>query len=295
MTNKPAKMYLIKCLPQSIKMKFSEISKEAIKEAKIEPKIKEIYHAEAEVKAHLDGYSDTQLNEYIITKSHHWLESLEATNYVLPPHVYSLLWIIQLAQSRLGRSIDIIDFGGGAPIVPMILNKLGASQNIESYKIFESPSFVSRIPEKWNSICHYGDAYNGEACDLLILSSVLPYLRRDLANTLYSNIEKSKPRFIYLGRTSFLSEEYPHKEAYTIQSSRFGDHGAQVDIGMKNIENNMAHYVRRHFKLSEITNILEPLGYRLVLELTDDSGLENIKGLELYSKNSLWGLVDRSK
>jgi hypothetical protein len=98
-----------------------------------------------------------------------------------------------------------------------------------------------------------------------------------------------------LGRTSFLSEEYPHKEAYTIQSSRFGDHGAQVDIGMKNIENNMAHYVRRHFKLSEVTNILEPLGYRLVLELTDDSGLENIKGLELYSKNSLWGLVDSSK
>jgi hypothetical protein len=68
----------------------------------------------------------------------------------------------------------VIDFGGGAPIVPMILKKLGASQNIESYKIFESPSFVSRIPEKWNSICHYGDAYSGATCDLLILSSVLP-------------------------------------------------------------------------------------------------------------------------
>ena len=291
MTNKPAKMFLIKFLPQSIKAKFSEVLKEANKNAKIEPKIKEIYYTEAEVKAHLDGYSDAQLNEYIIAKSHHWLESLDVTNYVLTPNLYSQFWVIQLAQSRLGRPVDVIDYGGGAPIIPMILNKLGMGQNIESYKIIENPFFVSRIPEKWNSVCHYGDTYNGDTCDLLILSGVLAYLRRDLVNTIYSSIEKAKPRFIYLGRTSFLSEDYPHEEVYTVQSSRFGDHGAQVDIGMQDIENNMAHYVRRHFKLSEITNILEPLRYRLVLELADDSGLENIKGLGLHSKNSLWEYV----
>lgn len=286
---------------------FSKISRKLLQEAadtrladelntllvnyKIKPKEKAIYFSEAEAKLHVnDGYSNSQLNEYIIAKSKIWLENLEISDYRFPPHVYSLLWIIQLAQARLGRPLRILDFGGGAPTIPVMLRKLNAWHLIAQYRIVESPAFVSRIPHEWNDMCNFTDTYDGDACDLLILSTVLPYVGRELSHKVYRNIEQSPPRFIYFGRTSFLRDDYPVEEVYTIQDSRFREHGAQVDVGMSDIENNIAHYVKRHFKWSELAAVLHPLDYKQVLELTDESGLENIKGLGLYCRNSLWEL-----
>lgn len=258
---------------------------------KLKPKEKEIYHSEADVREHVDGYSDQQLNEYIIAKSKRWIENLEVANFTLSPHMYALLWVIQLVQGRIDKPLHIVDFGGGTPTIMVMLHQLCTVRHVDSYSIVESPTFVSKVPAEWQAICQYTDTYDGSACDLLILSGVLPYLTVDLVRSVYRNIKKAPPRFIYFGRTSFLREDYPADEAYTVQDSPFRDHGAQVDVGMEDIEANIAHYVKRHFKWSEVSKVLDPLGYRQVLELTDESGLENIKGLGLYSKNSLWELI----
>lgn len=69
--------------------------------------------------------------------------------------------------------------------------------------------------------------------------------------SVYRSIEKAPPQFIYFGRTSFLRDDYPEEEVYTVQESRFRDHGAQVDVGMVGIENNMSRYVKRHFKFRD--------------------------------------------
>lgn len=255
---------------------------------KIRPKIKDIFTDQNALKSHLDGYSEEVLNEYIVAKSRLWLNGLNIDNFIFPPHVYSLLWIIQLVQARLDRPIRIIDFGGGAPTLPILLNQLGLSNRIDSYKIIESPAFVRKIPQEWKSTCSYSDVYCSDKCDLLILSSVLPYLSKSLVKSVYENIEKEPPRFIYFGRTSFLSASYQADEAFTVQESKFREHGAQIDVGMADVEENIAKYVKRHFKWSEIDKVIGPLGYMRILSLADDSGLENIKGLGLYSNNSLW-------
>jgi putative methyltransferase (TIGR04325 family) len=253
-------------------------------------KQKKIFACELSVQAEVgvDGYSGGELNDYIIAKSKRWLEGLQAEEFTFPPHVYSLLWSIQLMLDRLERPIRIIDFGGGAPTIPLLLRQLGIGQKLGIYRIIENQAFVDRVPDEWLSYCAYSDVYDGDECDLLILSSVLPYLSRSLAQSLWKSAKKTPPRFIYFGRTSFLPESYPLDDVFTIQESKFREHGAQVDIGMKDVENNVARYAKRHFKFSEVSRVLEPLGYKKILSLSDDSGLENIKGLGLYSNNSLW-------
>ena len=255
---------------------------------KIRPEIKEIFKDENAVKAHLDGYSEDVLNEYIVAKSRLWLKGLNIENFVFPPHVYSLLWTIQLVQAKVDRPIRIIDFGGGAPTISVLLNQLGLAHRIDRYQIIESAAFMGKIPQEWKSTCSYSDIYNCDKCDLLIFSSVLPYLSKSLVKSVYENIEKEPPRFIYFGRTSFLSATYEADEVFTVQESKFREHGAQIDVGMADIEENIARYVKRHFKWSEIDQVIGPLGYMRVLSLADESGLENIKGLGLYSNNSLW-------
>lgn len=251
-------------------------------------KEKDIFTTEDAVQAHLEGYSDKLLNEYVIAKSSHWLADLKVDEFTFPPHLYSLLWVIQLVQARLNRSVRILDFGGGTPIIPNLLHQLGMGECIGSYRIIENTAFVKKVPAEWNAQCDYADVYEGAPCDLLILSGVLPYLSRSLAKSVYHNIEKTPPQFIYFGRTSFLPESYPQEEVFTIQESKFREHGVQVDAGMNDIEDNVARYVKRHFKWSEVSRVIEPLGYAPILHLADDSGIENIKELGLYSNNSLW-------
>lgn len=279
-----------KMIQQAIDSRLAEELNSVLVSYKIRPKDKEIFTSEAAVQAHLEGYSDKLLNEYIIAKSRRWLQDLRADEFNFPPHVYSLLWAIQVAQARLDKPLRIIDFGGGAPTIPILLRQLGGNSRPVTYRIVESPAFVQQVPGEWREQCEYGDSYDGDACDLLILSSVLPYLSRALVQSVYRGIEKSPPRLIYFGRTSFLPETYPQPEAFTIQESKFREHGAQVDVGMAAVENNVARYVKRHFKWTEVGAVIDPLGYQRVLSLVDDSGLENIKGLGLYSNNSLWEL-----
>lgn len=277
-----------KFVPQASEAGVADDLNAVLVNYKIRPREKDIFATEGEVQAHVDGYSDTLLNEYIIAKSVRWLEALRADEFVLPPHVYSLLFVISLVQTRLDRPLRILDFGGGAPTIPILLRQMNAARRLAAYRIVESPTFVDKVPQQWKAGCEYASIYDGESCDLLILSSVLPYLDRALVHSIYRAIEKSPPQFIYFGRTSFLSAQYPAAEAFTVQESRFREHGAQVDVGMADIENNVARYVKRHFKWAEVAQVLDPLGYRRVLSMADDSGLENIKGLGLYSDNSLW-------
>ncbi len=260
---------------------------EAIKES-LKTHEKEIFQREEDVEAHLAGYSDNRLNEYIIAKSRRWLESLNMQDFVIPPHVANLLLVIQASHNLLRRPLKIIDFGGGAPTVPLMLEQLGLAHVLASYKIVESPAFVEHVPAQWHEHCNYSSVYDDEECDLLILSSVLPYLSRGLVDSVLGSVRKTPPSLIYFGRTSFLPETYPQQEAFTIQESRYRDHGAQVDVGMADVENNIARYVKRHFKWSSVAQVLDPLGYQCHMQFVDDTGLENIKGLGLYTKNSLW-------
>lgn len=278
-----------KMIRQAVDSRLAEELNTVLVNYKIRPKEKEIFTSEAQVQQHLQGYSDGQLNEYIIAKSARWLEGLDASTFTFPPHLYSLLWVVQTAQGKLGAPIRILDFGGGAPTIPLLLRQLGMGPRLGSYRIVESPAFVERVLPAWQAACDYASSYDGsEGVDLLILSSVLPYLPKALTDHVLATLAAHPPRFLYFGRTSFLDENYPADEALTIQESRFKDHGAQVDVGMAHLEDNMARYVKRHIKWSAIARVIEPLGYRMVLALSDDSGLENIKGLGLYANNSLW-------
>lgn len=161
---------------------------------------------------------------------------------------------------------------------------------MQHYEIVENATFVRHVPAEWRCIGEFITLPMEVEYDLAIFSAVLQYLDRDQTQQLYKIFEVVRPRHIYLGRSSFLREDYPHDEAYTTQESPFRDHGVQVDVGMADVEENIAHYTKRHFKWSEVTSVLEPLGYRQVLRWADDSGVENIEGLGLYSKNTLRSL-----
>lgn len=247
-----------------------------------------IFVSQADVERHAYGYEDGLLNRYIVAKSRRWIDQLQVGCYVWPPHVFAVLWVIHVAQARLGCGLRVLDIGGGAPVVPVVLEQLGLAALIADYVIAESPAFICEVPRDWGRYCEYVEAHSVHDCDLLILSGVLPYLRKPLVKSLYQGIAYSLPRFIYFGRTSFLDESYPLEEVFTIQRSRFGDHGAQIDVGMREVEDKLASYVRRHFKWTEIASVIEPLGYHRLLSLADDSGIENVPGLGLYTNNSLW-------
>ncbi|HYF21607.1 MAG TPA: hypothetical protein VEA40_27345 [Ramlibacter sp.] len=278
-----------KVIQQAVDTRLAEELNSVLVNYKIRPKEKPIFHSESEAYAHIEaGYSDEVLNRYIIAKSARWLESLRLQDFVLPPHIYSLLFVLGLVQVRSAVPVRIIDFGGGAPTMPALLRQLGTIDRVASYRIVESPAFVRQVPPAWSALAEFSDTYAGEPCDMLILSGVLPYLNHQLVQSVYDAIRKAPPRFIYFGRTSFLRADYAEPEAYTIQESRFKDHGAQVDVGMADIEGNMARYVRRHLKWAELAAVLDPLGYQRTFALSDESGLENIKGLGLYANNSLW-------
>jgi hypothetical protein len=246
------------------------------------------FASEAEVKAHLDGYCDELLNEYIITKTSRWLEDLRVDRFVVPPHVFGLLWVIALVRGRLGRPVSVVDIGGGAPLIPALSRMLGPGGGLAGYLIVESPAFVRRVPTAWHEYCEYAESYDGGTRDLLVLSAVLPYLSKSYVRALYRTIALAPPRFIYFGRTAFLSDLAPGDEVFTLQRSRFGDHGVQIDVGMKDIEDRLACYARRHFKWSEIAQVIEPLGYTRVVSLVDDSGLDKVPGLDLHTDNTLW-------
>ncbi len=234
------------------------------------------------------GYTDDELNGYIIAKARRWLADLDPATARLQPHVCVLLWTIGLAAERLGRPVRVVDIGGGAPVIPVLLQRLQLGHRVASYTIVESEAFVRACPQEWDGLCTVRSRYEGEDCDLMILSSVLPYLSKDYAQELYRLIAATPPRFLYLGRTSFLREDYPVAEVYTVQESPFRNHGAQVDVGAGAIEAKIARYAKRHFKWSELSGLLSPLDYRMVFENEDSTGLELIGDLGLYAKNSLW-------
>ena len=250
-----------------------------------------VYRRESEAKALVgSGYEEESLNAYIVKKSQQWLAKVDPSRDPLPPHLVVALYVVAVAVLRIGRPVKVVDFGGGAPTVPVIFRKLGVDGWLSGYEIVETEAFRRVVPPAWREIASYAGELRTEGCDLLMLSAVLPYLGRRAVRRVYEAIGSGRPRFVYLGRTSFLREDFPLPEVYTVQRSRFRDHGPQVDVGMRDVEERMASYVRRHFKLSEIESVLEPLGYRRHLALQDDTGLGHVEGLGLYADNALWEL-----
>lgn len=236
------------------------------------------------------GYTETGLNEYIVLKTAKWFEQEDPDAFMIPAHLYGLLFVLETVHLTLGRPINVTDFGGGAPVLPWVVKNLGITL-FDTYRIIEQETFLEKTPASWSQLAVYGPSFGSEPIDILVLSSVLPYVGRDVADRLFSTIESLRPTFIYLGRTAFLPEEYPLDEVYTIQESVFKDHGPQIPTGLAEIEQRIARYPRRHFKRSLIDNRLAEMNYRRKISLLDDSGVQAIENLQLYAYNSLWELT----
>lgn len=236
------------------------------------------------------GYAETGLNEYIVLKTAKWFEQIDPDNFKIPAHLYGLLFVLETASLSLGRPVNVTDFGGGAPVLPWVAKNLGIPL-FGKYRVIEQETFLKMAPPSWAELAEYSSSFGTEPIDALVLSSVLPYIGRDDAERLFATIEALRPTFIYLGRTAFLPEEYPHDEVYTIQESVFKDHGPQIPTGLTEIEQRVARYPRRHFKRSTIDKQLAALSYRRKVSLQDDSGVEVIENFQLYSYNSLWELA----
>lgn len=205
----------------------------------------------------------------------------------LPRHQYGQLFVFETVRLSLGRPIRVCDFGGGVPFIPWIANQLGI-ELFESYTIVEQDAFVRRTPSAWERLATFTCEFTSHPVDIFVISSVLPYIDASLESALFENLHLVRPRYIYLGRTSFLPENYPDDEVYTIQESLFKYHGPQIPTGMEELEERFARYVHRHIKQSSITNRLSSLGYQRKASLVDDSGIDKIDGLDLYADNTLW-------
>ncbi len=117
----------------------------------------------------------------------------------------------------------------------------------------------------------------------------MPYLPAEFLKDMMAKVLIARPDFIYIGRSSFLSETYPANEAFTLQRASFRDHGPQIDIGAYDLEKNFAIYSKRHFKWSEIS-VLEDMGYVKILEFDDRTGLTHMGRLGTHTQNGLWQL-----
>lgn len=254
---------------------------------KIKPSTKKLYEKPPSISELGNGYLNEDLNSYIISKSEKWLDELTISKFVMPQHLVAIHFVLNLISSKLLRPITVVDFGGGAPTVPFLINQMQINV-IKKYKIIENVSFLSKVPIKWNRYAEYLEKFENSDTDLLIISSVLPYISNEIEAKLFESISINLPKYIYFGRTAFLDEEYPSDSVYTIQESIFKDHGPQVEIDSINIDSKVAKYVRRHHKRSVIENRLKKLGYFRLISMADDSGLENIEGLGLYSDNVVW-------
>ena len=190
-------------------------------------------------------------------------------------------------HSWVSRPLRVTDFGGGAPTIPWMAGRLGLDL-FKIYRIVEQEAFVRRVPNAWNQLAAYASEFGNEPVDIVVISSVLPYIDRALETEWFDRLQAMLPRFIYLGRTAFLPELYPEDEVYTIQESRFKDHGPQIPTGLDEIERQIARYPRRHLKLSSIEIQLTSMGYRRKVALIDDSGVEHNDDLKLYADNALW-------
>ena len=233
------------------------------------------------------GYSETGLNEYIVLKTSKWFEQAGPGTLNIPPHLYGLLFILESVSLKLGRKINVVDFGGGAPVIPWVVGNLGLGF-LNHYRIIEQETFLSHVPGVWAAMVTYGSDFGADPVDIVVISSVLPYISAAQADELFGNVGRARPRFVYLGRTSFLRDDYPLDEVYTIQESVFKDHGPQIPTGLDEIEKRLARYPRRHFKRTGVDERLEKMSFQRILTLQDDSGVSCIDGLGLYSTNSLW-------
>ena len=234
-----------------------------------------------------DGYLNDDLNAYIISKAEKWLRELDTHTLVLPPHVVAILFVLEYVGLQCSRRIDVVDFGGGAPTISMLASHFGVPV-VNRYSIIENPSFLRHVPQSWGNHAKYFESVPDSRFDLLIVSSVFPYISEAQQEKLLDDVAVSSPEYVYFGRTAFLRDDYPEDTVYTVQSSRYKDHGPQVETDLKHLESRVATYARRHHKRSALEKWLALQGYRRVFSLTDDSGLENIEGLGLYADNSLW-------
>ncbi len=233
------------------------------------------------------GYSETGLNEYIVLKTSKWFGQASPDTLTIPPHLYGLLFILESVSRKLGRRINVVDFGGGSPVIPWMVQNLGLGF-LNRYRIIEQQTFLSHVPASWGALVAYGSDFGADQVDIVVISSVLPYISAAQADELFDNVDRVRPGFVYLGRTSFLRDDYPLDEVYTIQESVFKDHGPQIPTGLDEIEKRVARYPRRHFKRAGVDERLEKMGFQRILTLQDDSGVSCIEGLGLYSTNSLW-------
>ena len=254
---------------------------------KIKPDSKEILTSPPNIRELEDGYLNDDLNAYIISKADKWLRELDLSVFVVPPHLVAIMFVLEYVGSQLSRRVDVVDFGGGAPTVPILASHLGVPV-VGRYSIIENACFLKHLPSSWNEFAAYVEGFPGSGVDLLIVSSVLPYISEVQQKKLFDDAAALRPEYVYFGRTAFLRDDYPVDNVYTVQSSRYKDHGPQVETDLKHLESRMATYARRHHKRAALESWLRQGGYKRVFSVADDSGLENIEGLGLYADNSLW-------
>ncbi len=90
---------------------------------------------------------------------------------------------MMIAHHKIGGPIRVIDFGGGAPIIPLLMKKTDLTQVLDHYLIAETQSYVKYVPKEWAEWCQYTDDCKSFECNLLVLSVSCPIFRRNFSRT----------------------------------------------------------------------------------------------------------------
>ena len=232
-----------------------------------------------------EGYDNSELADYIATKTKTWLAQAQTSPWHLGSDVLQSLFVALLVSNRVG-SLRVLDLGGGCAIPPAILRTLVGREFPFSWNVVELPTLVNAVGSvgldhaKWTSSTASAMADLG-GVDLIHTSGTLQCLhnpREVLAQLLSLNVGH-----VFFGRVAFNAGG---EDVIGIQRSPVRDHGVQVpgDITQGYVE-----YPFTYMPLDDFERILAEAGYELVLDFAESSGMRPINDFKIVGGGACTG------
>ena len=111
-----------------------------------------------------------------------------------------LLRVLTLAATRAGRPVSVLDFGGSLGSLYFRARPFLAPGSLSAWRVCEQANFVQAGREFEDGVLEFlSDFRNAQGTDVLVLSSVLPYLERPTA--ILEDLVRLRPVWILIDRT----------------------------------------------------------------------------------------------